>query len=110
MGGALYRQKLPDVNVGKPKGEWQTYDIFFRAARFDSTDTNIRTENARITVIHNGVLIHNNVLIKTKTGVGFPEGSEPGPIMLQDHLALVQFRDVWIIPNEPMEVLPEDKH
>ena len=110
MGGALYRQKIPDVNVGKPKGEWETYDIIFRAARFDSTDTDKKIENARITVLQNGVVIHNNVIIKTKTGVGFPEGIEPGPIMLQDHLALVQFRNIWIIPNVPVETLPLDNH
>jgi len=110
MGGALYRQKIPDARVGKPKGEWETYDIIFRSARFDSTDTEKKIENARITVLQNGVVIHNNVIIKTKTGVGFPEGNEPGPIMLQDHLALVQFRNIWIIPNEPIETLPEDNH
>lgn len=110
MGGALYRQKIPDTIVAKPKGEWQSYDIFFRAARFDSTERDKKIENARITVLHNGIMIHNNVIIKSKTGVGFPEGPEPGPIMLQDHLALVQFRDIWIIPNEPVEVLPPDKH
>ena len=109
MGGALYRQKIPDARVGKPKGEWETYDIVFRAARFDSTDTTRKTEDARITVLQNGVVIHNNVIIKTKTGVGFPEGNDPGPIMLQDHLALVQFRNIWIIPNVPVETLPETK-
>lgn len=110
MGGALYRQKIPDVIVGKPKGEWETYDIIFCSARFDSTDTAKKIENARITVIHNGVVIHNNVIIKTKTGVGFAEGPEPGPIMLQDHLAIVQFRNIWIIPNEPVYTLPTDNH
>ncbi len=110
MGGALYRQKVPDVTVGKPKGEWETYDIFFRAARYDSIDTNQKIENARITVLQNGILIHNNVIIKAKTGVGFPEGPEPGPIMLQDHLALVQFRNIWIIPNNPIYTLPENKN
>jgi hypothetical protein len=110
MGGAIYRQKIPDARVGKPKGEWEAYDIIFRAARFDSTDTVKKTENARITVLYNGVVIHNNVIIKTKTGVGFPEGNEPGPIMLQDHLALVQFRNIWIIPNVLIETLPESKN
>lgn len=106
MGGSIYRQKIPDVNVGKPKGEWEVYDIIFRAARFDSSDPEKKVENARITVLHNGVVIHNNVIIETKTGVGFPEGPEPGPIMLQDHLAKVRFRNVWIVPNEPIETLP----
>ena len=110
MGGSLYRQKVPDVVVGKPVGEWESYDIIFRSARFDENDPQEKIENARITVIHNGVVIHNNVIVKTKTGVGFPEGPEPGPIMLQDHLAIVQFRNIWIIPNEPVETLPPDNH
>jgi len=110
MGGSIYRQKVPDVIVGKPNGEWETYDILFRSARFDPDDPQIKTDNARISVIHNGVVIHNNVIIHTKTGVGYPEGNEPGPIMLQDHLAPVQFRNIWIIPNEPIETLPESGH
>ncbi len=110
MGGSIYRQKVPDVIVGKPIGEWETYDILFRSARFDPEKTEEKIENARISVIHNGVVIHNNVIIKTKTGVGFPESSLPGPIMLQDHLSKVQFRNIWIIPNEPIETLPEAKH
>jgi hypothetical protein len=110
MGGSIYRQKIPDVNVGKPKGEWETYDIIFRAARFDSANPEKKIEDARITVLHNNVVIHNNVIVKTKTGVGFPEGIEPGPIMLQDHLAKVQFRNIWIIPNVPVETLPESNH
>ncbi len=110
MGGSIYRQKVPDVIVGKPNGEWETYDILFRSARFDPENRGNKIENARISVIHNGVVIHNNVVIKTKTGVGFEEGIEPGPIMLQDHLAPVQFRNIWIIPNEAIETLPEDDH
>lgn len=110
MGGAIYRQKVPDVIVGKPSGEWETYDILFRSPRFDTSDPEEKIENARITVIHNGVVIHNNVIVKSKTGVGFPESSELGPIMLQDHLSKVQFRNIWIIPNEPIETLPKDNH
>jgi hypothetical protein len=110
MGGAIYRQKVPDVNVGKPNGEWESYDIVFRSARFDNSEPEQKIENARITVIQNGIVIHNNVIIKSKTGVGFPEGSAPGPIMLQDHLAAVQFRNIWIVPNIPIETLPEGDH
>lgn len=110
MGGSIYRQKIPDVMVGKSKGEWETYDILFRSARFDPETPDKKIENARISVIHNGVVIHNNVIIKAKTGVGFEEGIEPGPIMLQDHLSPVQFRNIWVIPNEGIETLPKDDH
>lgn len=99
MGGSLYRQKMPDENVGKPRGEWQTFDIIFRAPRFEVSDDFFRKiEDARMTVIHNGIVIHNNVIVQDKTGVGFPESPEPGPIMLQDHQAQVQFRNIWIYP------------
>jgi hypothetical protein len=110
MGGSIYRQKVPDVIVGKPNGAWETYDILFRSARFNPENIEEKTENARISVIHNGVVIHNNVIIKAKTGVGFAEGIEAGPIMLQDHLAAVQFRNIWIVPNEAIETLPESDH
>ncbi len=100
MGGAIYRQKMPDVNVGKPGGEWQSYDIIFRAPRFETYGEFFRKiEDARITVIHNGVVIHNNVIVQSKTGVGFAESPEPGPIMLQRHGGKVQFRNIWIIPS-----------
>ncbi len=101
MGGSLYRQKMPDVNVGRAKGEWETYDIIFRSPRFEILDDFFRKiEDARITVIHNGVVTHNNVIVQSQTGVGFPETPEPGPIMLQDHGARVQFRNIWIYPSE----------
>jgi len=101
MGGSLYRQKMPDVNVGKPRGEWETYDIIFRSPRFEiHGDFFRKIEDARLTVIHNGVVTHNNVIVQAQTGVGFPEDPEPGPIMLQDHGARVQFRNIWIYPSE----------
>jgi mono/diheme cytochrome c family protein len=91
--GSLYRQKMPDKIVCKPAGEWQTYDIVFRAARF--TDGK-KTENARITVYHNNTLIHDDYGLKNKTGAGRKEGPEPGPIKLQGHKNPVKFRNVWI--------------
>jgi hypothetical protein len=101
MGGSIYRQKLPDFNMGRPPGEWQSYDIVFRSPRFETDEfVSRKVEDARITVIHNGVAIHNNVIVHDKTGAGFPETPEPGPIMLQDHGSLVQFRNIWIIPYD----------
>ena len=58
----------------------------------------MKIENARITVIHNGVIIHNDVEMPRKTGAGNPEGPDPAPILLQEHGSEVRFRNIWIIP------------
>ena len=82
-----------------PPGQWQTYDITFRSPRFEPGEGNpVKRQNARITVIHNGVTIHDDVELKNKTGAGRPEGPEPGPILLQDHGHAVRFRNIWILP------------
>lgn len=91
--GSLYKLKKPDQLVSRPAGEWQTYDIVFRAARFKDGK---KSENARITVVHNGVVIHDDFEIPRKTGAGKPEGPEPGPIKFQGHHNPVKFRNVWI--------------
>jgi hypothetical protein len=91
--GSIYRQKNPDRCVCKKAGEWQSYDIVFRAARFDGGN---KTENARITVYQNGELIHDDYAITNKTGVGEKEGPEPRPVKLQGHHNPVRFRNVWI--------------
>ncbi len=91
--GSIYRQKMPDKLVCKKAGEWQTYEIVFRAARFEGDK---KTENARITVYHNGELIHDDYAITAKTGVGEKEGSDARPIKLQGHHNPVRFRNVWI--------------
>ena len=83
----------PSKNVAKPAGEWQTFDIVFRAARFEGDR---KTENARITVYQNGTLIHDDFEIPRKTGAGKKEGPDPGPIKLQGHHNPVKFRNVWI--------------
>ncbi len=93
--GALYSFKAPDVNAASAPGIWQTYDILFRAARVEGE---VNTANARITVVHNGVLIHDDVALQNKTGQGQPEGPEPGPILLQDHGSRVQFKNLWVLP------------
>lgn len=92
-GASLYRFKKPDKLVARPAGQWQAYDIAFRAARFDGET---KTENARITVYHNGVLIHDDVSMPDRTGHGLAEGPDAMPIRLQGHGSPVKFRNVWI--------------
>lgn len=92
---SIYRLKAPDRAVARPAGEWQSFDILFRAARFDGDR---KVENARITVLHNGALVHDAVEVPRKTGAGKPEGPGPLPIKLQGHHNQVRFRDVWIQP------------
>lgn len=91
--GSIYKQKKPDQLVSKKAGEWQTYDIAFRAARFEDGK---KTENARITVYQNGQVIQDDYSITAKTGAGKKEGPEPAPIKLQGHHNPVRFRNVWI--------------
>jgi mono/diheme cytochrome c family protein/glucose/arabinose dehydrogenase len=106
--GSLYRQKKPDKLVSKPAGDWQSYDIVFRAARFEGEK---RTENARISVMHNGVIIHDDYALTNKTGAGKKEGPEPLPIKLQGHHNPVKFRNVWIqrLNLEPKKKAPPAK-
>lgn len=95
--GAIYLKKAPDVNAATPTRSWQTYDIVFRAARFDSAKKKIA--DARITVWWNGVLVHNDVPINGSTGAGRPEDPAPGHLKLQDHGdpgPNPRFRSVWI--------------
>ena len=96
--GALYRQRPPALNMCFPPLTWQTYDIYFRAAQFDAAGN--KTAHARITVLHNGVAVHDDVEIMSKTGNGRPEGPQPLPIQLQDHNNPVVFRNLWIAPLE----------
>ncbi|MDY7108430.1 MAG: DUF1080 domain-containing protein [Planctomycetota bacterium] len=99
-GGALYGFKAPDQNACRPPGEWQSYDITFRSPRWEGEGATARkVENARITVLHNGVPIHDDVELPNKTGAGRPEGPEPGPILLQDHGHPVRFRNIWLVPQ-----------
>ncbi|WP_305787083.1 family 16 glycoside hydrolase [Symbioplanes lichenis] len=94
--GAIYTVKAPDVNMAKPPETWQTYDVTYRAARYDAAGA--KTANARITVIWNGRKVHDNIEIPNGTGGNIPEGPSTGAIRLQDHGNKVQYRNVWIEP------------
>ena len=94
---AIYNQKAPDVNAAKGPMEWQTYDITFRAPRFD--DAGKKTENARVTVIWNGKKAHDNAEITGPTrSKNEKEIPGPQPIRLQDHGFAVQFRNIYLVP------------
>ncbi len=98
---ALYRQRPAEINMSFAPLVWQTYDIFFRAARWD--DNGNKLENARITVEHNGYPVQTDYDITAKTGAGQKEGPEDRPILFQDHRDPVVFRTIWIQRlNEPM--------
>src|ERR1041384_4581134 len=75
----------PRVNVSEPPGEWQTFDITFRAPRFDTSGKKI--ENAKfVKVVHNGKVIHENVELTGPTRSGWEEEKPRGPVRLQgDH-------------------------
>ncbi len=98
--GAIYGQYPPLVNVTAPPGEWNSFDIQFRAPRFAPNGT-VR-DSARMTVHHNGVLIHDNrvLLGPTSHTVRAPYEAHESllPIALQDHGERVRFRNIWVRP------------
>lgn len=95
--GGIYQVAVPEVNMSFPPLRWQTYDIEFRAARWDAVGN--KTSPARVTVLHNGVRIHDDVEIGGPTGGGEPEEDTSGPIYLQDHWDPVVYRNVWVVPK-----------
>jgi hypothetical protein len=97
--GALYGQTPPLVNACRPPGQWQTYDIFFQAAKFDDDHKLVRP--ASVTVIQNGLLLHHKQPLLGPTGhrtlANYDKETPPrGPIALQDHGNPVRFRNIWI--------------
>jgi 3-keto-disaccharide hydrolase len=96
--GAIYKQYAPLVNASRKPGDWQSYDIIFKAPNFDEQGK--VTERARVTVLHNGVLIQNNVEIYGNTFHDRPAlyiaHGPKASLKLQDHGNPVRYRNIWI--------------
>jgi hypothetical protein len=103
--GAIYGQYPPLANASRPPGEWQAYDIAFRRPRFDTSGSLL--EPARITVLHNGILVQNNEEPFGPTSwlkwLPYEDQGDRGPITLQDHDHPVKYRNIWLreLPERP---------
>lgn len=98
--GSIYKELPPLVNASRGPGEWQTYDVIFTAPVF-YPDGTVKSQ-ARITVLHNGVLVQNNMSIWGSTqyiGIAnYEKHGDKEPIILQDHGNPVSYRNIWIRP------------
>lgn len=88
----------PRVNASKAPGEWQTFDVVFKAPRFDASGAKIA--NAKfVKVLHNGVLVHENADLPGPTRASMGNKEAPtGPLMLQGDHGPVAYRNIWIEP------------
>jgi len=97
---SIYKQSIPLANACKKPGEWQTYDIIWTAPRFNDDGT--LKSPARVTALHNGVLVQNNYELKGVTKyIGSPEYKKHGasPIKLQAHgdpSEPISYRNIWV--------------
>ena len=96
-----YEGHSPRVNVSKPPGEWQTFDVVFRAPRFDNEGRKI--SNARFEkVVHNGIVIHEDVELSGPTRASAYNDEKPtGPLMLQGDHGPVAYHNIWLAPAGP---------
>ena len=100
---SIYGQHPPLVNASRPPGEWQVYDIVFTRPRFDAAGAVVSP--ARMTVLHNGVLVQNSVELQGATVNGrravYAAHADQLPIRLQDHGNRTRFRNIWVREISP---------
>ena len=94
----LYNRARARVNACLPPETWQTYDVKFQAPRLNA-DGSVK-ENARITVHHNGIKVHNNIEIPYSGNRWKGKKEAAGPIYLQDHGHPIQYRNIWLIKGK----------
>jgi len=94
--GGFYQVKAPDINMCFPPLTWQTYDINYTPPKYNGAT---KVENARITIKHNGVTIHDNLELLKETPGRKREANEPRGIYLQGHGNKVQYRNIWLKYN-----------
>ncbi|MFO0866848.1 MAG: DUF1080 domain-containing protein [Gemmataceae bacterium] len=96
--GSVYNQRPPMVNASRKPGEWQTYDIIFTVPRFDKEGK--ISKPGHVTVLHNGVVVHNHTEILGYTyfdrPTAYSKHPEKGPIVLMYHGDPVRFRNMWV--------------
>ena len=94
---SIYGQYPPLVNASRPPGEWQTYDIVFKAPGFEHDKL---VKPAYATVFHNGVLMHHRREIlgpmRHKAPAPYKPQPEKGPLVLQMHSNPVRYRNIWV--------------
>jgi hypothetical protein len=96
--GGFYQKAAPSVNMCFPPLAWQTYDIDFTAARFDGEK---KISNAKVTVKHNGVTVHDKYEFPDLTPGGAPkEFPGLGPFKLQEHGNPVVYRNIWVVEKK----------
>ncbi len=91
--GGIYQIAKPLINMCYPPLSWQSYDIDFKAASYDASGK--KTSNAKLTVQHNGVTIHDGLELTKGTPGKDPEADKKGPLFLQDHGNPVVYRNIW---------------
>lgn len=101
---SIYGQWPPLVNVSRPQGEWNVYDIFFEAPHFEGDKL---TKPAYVTIMHNGVLVHHHQeiiggAVHRRVAKYTPHGPEE-PLSLQDHGQTVRYRNIWIRRLKPYD-------
>jgi len=99
--GRGYEGHPPKVNAARPPGQWQSFDVIFRAPRFDASGKKIA--NAKfVKVIHNGELVHENVEVTGPTrAAAFADEKPQGPLMLQGDHGPVAYRNIRLKPLGP---------
>ena len=95
--GGIYKIATPQADAVLPPLTVQTYDIEFHAPKFDASGK--KTQDAELTVLHNGIKIHDRLKLPNPTPGGVSDQEAPaGPLMLQNHHNAVEYRNIWLLP------------